>query len=162
MDIIPIDRHNAQMVAPLVASFRVALKAYKGICAYPDDSAGLAEIEEYLEAGFPAFAAIWDGAYVGYVVCRVDAPNVWMESIFVSKEYRRKGVASALLHKAEAIAASYGGSTLYHYVHPNNERMISFLRKHGYTVLNLIELRKPYPDERLTQKIQVGEHEFDY
>ena len=40
--------------------------------------------------------------------------------------------------------------------------MIEFLRKRGYTVLNLIEIRKPYQGETLTQKITVGEHEFDY
>ena len=40
--------------------------------------------------------------------------------------------------------------------------MIALLRKRGYTVLNLIEIRKPYKGEKLTQVIQVGEHEFDY
>lgn len=40
--------------------------------------------------------------------------------------------------------------------------MIEFLRKHGYTVLNLIEIRKPYQDKTLTQTITVGEYEFDY
>ena len=40
--------------------------------------------------------------------------------------------------------------------------MIEFLRKRGYTVLNLIEIRKPHKDEKLTQTIAVGEHEFDY
>jgi len=40
--------------------------------------------------------------------------------------------------------------------------MIAFLRRHGYTVLNLIEIRKPYPDEKLLQKIDVGENTFDY
>ena len=52
--------------------------------------------------------------------------------------------------------------TVYNYVHPNNHRMIEFLRKRGYTVLNLIEIRRPYKDEKLTQTIAVGEHEFDY
>ena len=85
-----------------------------------------------------------------------------VESIFVREEYRRQGVAAALHGKAEEIAASYGNDTVYNYVHPNNHRMIEFLRKRGYTVLNLIEIRKPYQNEKLTQTITVGEHEFDY
>ena len=40
--------------------------------------------------------------------------------------------------------------------------MIEFLRKRGYTVLNLIEIRKPYQGEKLTQTIQVDQHTFDY
>ena len=96
------------------------------------------------------------------MVCRIDNQVVWVESIFVRVEYRRRGVASALHSKAEEIAASYGNDTVYNYVHPNNHRMIAFLRKRGYTVLNFIEIRKPYQGEKLTQVIQVGEHEFDY
>jgi len=119
-------------------------------------------MEEYLAAGFPVFAAIVNGEYAGYVVCRVEGEIVWVESIFVQEEYRRRGVASALHRKAEEIAASFGDDTVYNYVHPNNHRMIAFLRKRGYTVLNLIEIRKPYKGEMLTQTISVGEHEFDY
>jgi hypothetical protein len=35
-----------------------------------------------------------------------------------------------------------GGDTLYNWVLPNNYRSIPFLKKHGYDVLNLIEVRK--------------------
>lgn len=119
-------------------------------------------MEEYLSAKFPVFAAFVNGEYAGYVVCRVDSGVVWVESIFVKEEYRRHGVAAALHSKAEEVAASYGDDTVYNYVHPNNHRMIEFLRKRGYTVLNLIEIRKPYQDEKLTQTITVGEHQFDY
>ena len=58
------------------------------------------------------------------------------------------GVAAALHGKAEEIAASYGNDTVYNYVHPNNHRMIEFLRKAWLqSVLNLIEIRKPYQNE---------------
>lgn len=161
MEIIKITQVTDDL-AQMVALFRVELHSYKGIASKPNVEAGREEMEEYLAAGFPVFAAIVDGAYAGYVVCRVDSEVVWVESIFVKEEYRRHGVASALHSKAEEIAASYGEDTVYNYVHPNNHRMIGFLRKRGYTVLNLIEIRKPYKGEKLTQTITVGEHEFDY
>ena len=161
MEIIKIVQVTDEL-AQLVALFRVELRSYKGIVSKPNVDAGLEEMEEYLAAGFPVFAAIVDGEYAGYVVCRVDSEVVWVESIFVKDEYRRQGVASALHNKAEEIAASYGEETVYNYVHPNNHRMIAFLRKRGYTVLNLIEIRKPYQGEQPTQTICVGEHEFDY
>ena len=161
MEIIKITQVNGAL-AEMVALFRVELRSYKGIVSKPNVDAGREEMEEYLAAGFPVFAAIVDGEYAGYVVCRVDSEVVWVESIFVKDEYRRQGIASALHSKAEEIAASYGEDTVYNYVHPNNHRMIEFLRKRGYTVLNLIEIRKPYKGEKLTQTITVGEHEFDY
>ena len=132
-------------LAEMVALFRVELRSYKGIASKPNAEDGREEMKEYLLAGFPVFAATVHGEYAGYVVCRIESEVVWVESIFVREEYRRQGVA-----------------TVYNYVHPNNHRMIEFLRKRGYTVLNLIEIRKPYQNEKLTQTITVGEHEFDY
>ena len=161
MEIIKITQVS-DALAEMVALFRVELRSYKGITSKPNIEAAREEMEEYLAAGFPVFAAIIDGEYAGYVVCRVDSKVVWVESLFVKEEHRRHGVATALHSKAEEIAASYGEDTVYNYVHPNNHRMIAFLRKRGYTVLNLIEIRKPYKGEQPTQTIRVGEHEFDY
>ena len=161
LELITITEVN-DALAEMVALFRVELRSYKGIVSMPDIEAGREEMEEYLSAQFPVFAAIVDGEYAGYAVCRVDSEVVWVESIFVKEEYRRHGIASALHSKAEEIAAYYGDDTVYNYVHPNNHRMIEFLRKRGYTVLNLIEIRKPYKGEKLTQTITVGEYEFDY
>lgn len=161
MEIIEIKRADTAL-AEMVAMFRVELRSYKGIESKPNIEAGREEMEEYLAAAFPVYAAIVDGVYAGYVVCRVDDEVVWVESIFVKEEYRRQGVATALHAKAEELAAAYGDDTVYNYVPPNNHRMIEFLRKRGYTVLNLIEIRRPYKGEKLTQTIVVGEHEFDY
>lgn len=161
MKIVPITEVN-DALAQMAAQFRVELRSYKGIISKPDMETGREEMDEYLTAGFPVFAAMVNDEYAGYAVCRVDSEIVWVESIFVREEYRRNGIASALHSKAEEIAASYGDDTVYNYVHPNNHRMIEFLRKRGYTVLNLIEIRKPYQGEKLTQTITVGEHEFDY
>ena len=161
MEIIKITQVTDDL-AQMVALFRVELRSYKGIASKPNKDAGREEMEEYLAAGFPVFAAVVDGEYAGYVVCRIDNEVVWVESIFVKEEYRHHGVATALHSKAEEIAATYGEDTVYNYVHPNNHRMIEFLRNRGYTVLNLIEIRKPYEGEKLTQKVCVGEHKFDY
>ena len=106
MEIIKITQATDNL-AQMVALFRVELRSYKGIVSKPNVDAGREEMEEYLAAGFPVFAAMVDGKYAGYVVCRVDSGVVWVESIFVKEEHRRHGVATALHSKAEEIAASY-------------------------------------------------------
>ena len=149
-------------VAPLAAQFRVTLKSFRGISSVPDEEAGAAELKEYLDAGFPVYTARTDGGYCGYIVCRVDEPCVWVESIYVHPDFRRQGIGAALFGKAEELAASFGEDTVYNYVHPNNRAMIAFLRERGYSVLNLLEIRKPYAGEKLTRKIRVDEEQFDY
>ncbi len=162
MELVEIRLKDADRIAPLAAAFRVQLKAYKGISAQPDIEAGKEEIIEFLDSGFPVYAASDDGALVGYIVCRVDAPCLWVEHIYVREDHRRKGAATMLFRKAEEIAALMGEDTVYNFVHPNNEGMIRFLASKGYTVLNMIEIRKPYKNEKLTAKIHVEKEAFDY
>ena len=162
MSIITIDENAAGRVAPLVAAFRVFLRSLNGIVSEPDVDAGREEILEFLSSGYPVFAAEEGGELAGYIVCRIDVPCLWVEHIYVRPEFRRKGVAAQLFEKAEEISRSMGEDTVFNYVHPNNEGMIRFLRSKGYTVLNMIEIRKPYRDEKLTTQMKVGRNTFDY
>ena len=162
MQLIEIGRRDADRVAPLVADFRVTLNGYRGIESQPKVEAAKEELTEFLNAGFPIFAVEDGGELVGYTVCRMDAPCLWVEHLFVREAYRRRGVATLLFEKAEEIARAMGEDTVYNFVHPNNLGMIGFLRAKGYTVLNMIEIRKPYPGERLTATIPVGDQVFDY
>ena len=162
MKIIRIDETTAHKVIPLIAAFRVTLRSYKGEQAEPDPEWAAEEIREFLEKGYPVFAAEHNGEAVGYLVCRIEEPCLWVEHIFVCEPYRRQGAASLLFRKAEEIAESMGDDTVYNFVHPNNEGMISFLRSKGYTVLNMIEIRKPYTGEKLTTTVHVDGNAFDY
>ena len=162
MELIKISMTDVDEVAPLVAAFRTRLKSYKGIDSQPDIKAGKEELLEFLIAGFPVYGVKDNDTFAGYIVCRIDEPCLWVEHIFVREDYRRRGVATMLFKKAEEIAASMGEDTVYNFVHPNNEGMIQFLRSRGYTVLNMIEIRKPYAGEKLTTTIRVGNEDFDY
>ena len=162
MKLIEIQRADADRLAPLVAAFRVTLNGCRGVVSEPDVPAGRAEVIEFLDAGMPVFAVEDGGALAGYMVCRIDEPCLWVEHLFVRDEYRRRGVAALLFEKAESLARAMGEDTVFNFVHPNNRGMIDFLRAKGYTVLNMIEIRKPYKGERLTATIPVGDTVFDY
>ncbi len=162
MRVIKLTEEGVDRAAPLAAAFRVALKSYKGIASEPNVAAGREELREYLAAGFPVYVAEEAGEYAGYIVCRIDEPCVWVESIYVAEARRRRGVASLMFARAEALAADRGEETVFNYVHPNNDGMIAFLRNRGYTVLNLIEIRKPWTGETPTRKIRVANTEFVY
>ena len=162
MELITIRITDADRLAPLVAAFRTQLKSYKGILSQPNIEGGKEEILEFLKSDFPIYAVEDKGILVGYIVCRIDKPCLWVEQIYVREECRRKGIATRLFEKAEEIAASMGEDTVYNFVHPNNENMIRFLRSKGYTVLNLIEIRKPYEGEMLTSTIHIEKEVFDY
>ena len=162
MELIEIQRPDADRLAPLVAAFRVTLDGYRGIASQPRVEAAREEIMEFLNAGFPVFAAEDGGELIGYTVCRIDEPCLWVEHLFVRDDYRRRGIGTLLFEKAEELARSMGEDTVFNFVHPNNRGMIDSLRTKGYTVLNMIEIRKPYKGEQLTATIPVGDAVFDY
>jgi len=153
---------HAALVA-LIAAFRVDLAILRGAQREPDPTAAAAELQEYLDKAMPMFVAERpSGEIIGYLVCRVDGETVWAESLFVTPAYRRQGVAGQLYAQAEQLAAERGSDTVYNWVHPNNDSIIAFLRKRGYDVLNLLEIRKPLLDERLTTTLTVGRQRYRY
>ena len=162
MKIEKLTLENIESVAPLVSSFRKTLRAFKGEVIEYDIEDAKEELIDFLNKNYPVFIAMEDEKCIGYLACRIDEPCVWVEHIFVSEEYRRRHIASALFEKAEEVAAAYGQETVYNYVHPNNDGIIAFLKSRGYNVLNLIEIRKKYSGEETTMKIKVGSNEFDY
>ncbi len=154
---------DQEQLIRLIAEFRVTLARFRGPASEPNLDAARRELAEYQPPGYPVFVAESDDLkIVGYLVCRVDGDVVWAEQLFVLPEYRREGVGSALYSEAERLCQEVGGDTLYNWIHPNNDTIISFLQKRGYSVLNLIELRRAWPGEEPDQKIRVGDHEFDY
>ena len=78
MEIVRIDRTNAETVVPLIAAFRVTLSSYRGIAAEPDLPAAAEEIREFLDKGYPVYAAIDDGGCAGSLVCRIEEPCLFI------------------------------------------------------------------------------------
>lgn len=155
---------DRQLVVQLVAGFRVALSEFRGRTRKADLSRATAELQEYVEKAYPIFVAVTEDEpiCIGYVVCRIDDDTVWVESLFVSPEFRRRGVAGLLYDAAEECARAHGQDTLYNWIHPNNHAMIGFLEKRGYDVLNLIEVRRRRNGEEAMSSIRVGDHDFAY
>jgi ribosomal protein S18 acetylase RimI-like enzyme len=155
-------RDDRTGLAPLLTRFRCELAALKGITSDPDIAAAQGEFDYYLGKGYPFYAAVEDGAYVGYLVCRVEDSTVWVESVYVEPRHRRTGIATELYLCAEELAVSHGQDTVYSFVHPNNDGMVQFLAKLQYDVLNLIEIRRPHAGEDPSGTIAVGGYTFRY
>ena len=161
MKVIEFQEKYFEQTCKLLADFRVTLRAFKNIKSEPDIDSARQELKWAIDDKWPIYIAEENNNIVGYMLLRID-DCVWVEHIYVVPSFRRKGVASLLYNKAEEVSNSIGGDTVYNFVHPNNDGMMSFLRSKGYTVLNLVEVRKPYKDEMLNKKYQIGNNEFDY
>lgn len=153
---------DRQQMIQLIADMRVLLAGFRSIEAERNIESAREELDEYLKKGYPIYVHEKDERILGYLVCRVDDDVVWAESVYVLPDSRRLGVGSALYDEAERLAREKGSETVYNWVHPNNQISLEFLKSRGYTVLNLIEIRRPYDGESLTKRIPVGLNEFDY
>lgn len=155
--------NDKEKMSRLIAQFRIELEQYKGISSISRIVEAELEFQEYMDVGYPIFVAEnSNGELLGYLVCKLDDGVVWAESLFVSTEERRNGIATKLYIEAEKVADELGNDTVFNWVHPNNDKIIKFLSKMGYDVLNLIEIRKPWKNEVLASKINVGNHEYNY
>ena len=155
-------RNDENKISKLIAQFRVELKSFKGIKSGINIGLAKEEFREYIDANYPIYVAENNNRLLGYLICRVENNLVWVESLFVLNNFRRKGIASKLFKKAEKISETLGGETVFNYVHPNNDKIIKFLSKMGYDVLNLIEIRKPWKDEILNKEIRILDNLYRY
>lgn len=162
MDVRIYQPEDKEKVISLIAEYRVFLSSLKSISKTADLDAARNELEEYLGPRYPIFVATLDDEILGYLVCRVDQNVVWAESLFVKPSARRKGVGSALYLEAERLVEKLGSDTVYNWIHPNNAGIIQFLKKRGYDVLNLVEVRRPWSGEKNLSKLQVGEFQYRY
>ncbi len=153
---------DEDVLAEMIASFRVELCRLRDEGCEPNLEAAREELSEFRAKGYPIYVAEAGGKPVGYLVLRVEDDVVWAEQLYVKPGFRRRGIGSSLYAVAEEHCERLGGDTVYNWVHPNNHAIIAFLKKRGYTVLNLIEIRRPWPGERPRRKVRVGPYEFDY
>jgi ribosomal protein S18 acetylase RimI-like enzyme len=162
MIIRPFVDDDTDQIIHLIAEFRVSLAQLKSLERELNLEIAKEELDGYRKKQYPIFIAEINSQIVGYIVCRTDEDVVWGESLFVSPNHRRQGIASTFYLEAEKLVANLGSDTVYNWIHPNNHAIIAFLKKRGYTVLNLIEVRKARTGEDPKEKIQVGMHNFDY
>jgi ribosomal protein S18 acetylase RimI-like enzyme len=153
---------DTEQIVILIADFRVFLANLKSLSKNPDIESARIELEDYLSDRYRIYIAEDGVSIVGYLVCKIDQNTVWAESLYVKPSMRRRGVGTALYSEAESLAESFGGNTVYNWVHPNNNEIIHFLKQRSIDVLNLIELRKQYPNEKIFTKIDVGDNQFRY
>ena len=149
-------------VINLVAKFRIALAKLKDRDKEKDLISAQKELNNYIKKEYPIYVAGNDEKIVGYLVCRVEDDVVWAESLYVLPDYRQRGIGTSLYEKAEKLADDLGSDTVYNWIHPNNDKIINFLKKQGYDVLNLIEIRKKRKNEEGNSKVNVNEYEFNY
>ena len=148
-------------VSSLLNEFRVVLQSFKDIKASPDIASAKEELKDYIKEKWPIYVALDNSKPIGYILLKEDGV-VWVEHIYVKEEVSFEDVKVSIYNKAEEYSTKLGCDTLFNWVHPNNDKIVAFLKAKGYSVLNMIELRKPFKGETPSKKIKVNDNEFDY
>jgi ribosomal protein S18 acetylase RimI-like enzyme len=152
----------------LVYDFRHELAILKNKHINYTKENAIEEVKDYLITPYEFYYISIDEKTVAYIVLKIFDDTVWIEQLFTHKAYRRKKLAQKLTDFATLKAETLGKNTAFVNVHPNNEKMLKFLANQGYTVLNLLEIRKPYTKEKTQTKINITHNktnqsfEFDY
>lgn len=161
MNVIPYDPKYDDDISDLIALFRVHLRRFKNEETELDIEAAKQELRYAITDHYPIYIIIEGEKPIAYMMLRIDG-CVFVEQIYAKEGYRRLGAATLLYEQAEKVAHELGEDTLYNFVHPNNDAMMGFLRSKGYSVLNLVEVRKPYKNETLSTEYTIGNNKFDY
>jgi ribosomal protein S18 acetylase RimI-like enzyme len=103
------------------------------------------EANGYFSENRQVFGIYQNDEIIGYSVLKTEDNVCWLDWLYVKPEHRGSSIASDLFDHAEAFAKELGNDELYIWVHPDNQQMLKFLKKKGYDLLNLIEVKKEKP-----------------
>ena len=123
-------------------------------------SEAVREAEGYFTENREIFVYKINNKMVGYSVLKTEDQVIWLDWLYIDPDYHGKGIASKLFDHAEEFTMKLGNDQLYIWVHPDNHRMLKFLKKKGYDVINLIEVKKN--KNNFQSKIQILGNEFRY
>jgi ribosomal protein S18 acetylase RimI-like enzyme len=106
---------------------------YKDGCVHPIDEKS---VIEYMKKGDIYWIAEINGKPVGMFKSGVNKKgNAELFIISVIIEHQGQGIGSAMLAKAESLAAEWGKNEVFIYTRQENENAQRFYKKHGYEII---------------------------
>lgn len=93
------------------------------------------------------FVALIDGKVVGYRSWELRDEFYFTKELFVAPDYRREGIAKALIRRMEEWLQEQGQDIACISCVPQNVAMLGLARSEGYEILNQVELRKNLTDQ---------------
>jgi ribosomal protein S18 acetylase RimI-like enzyme len=86
-----------------------------------------------------------DGKVVGTTMAGYDGHRGWIYSVAVDQNYRRRGIATALIHEAERLLEAAGCPKVNLQVMPNNPGAVALYQSLGYAIEDRVSMGKPMP-----------------
>ena len=93
--------------------------------------------DTFIQDNFIGFIAEEDGRVVGYIALTYCLDEAEINIIAVTREFRRKGVASALLDKAYETLIKAGIDKIFLEVRKSNKSAQNLYKKHGFTLIGV-------------------------
>lgn len=143
---------TAKMITELMNYHRKLNNAPKKYWQTDEESK---ETLEYWKEDGTVYNVFLDDEAVGFFYVRFGGQNVaWLEDIFISEQYRGKGIGRFAMDKLDELMIEKEVVAIFVDVIPRNTSAIKLYKECGFDHLNLVQLRKNY-DKKLDKDEEI-------
>ena len=139
MKIVQLTQRYLDSFIELYVEFFKELRSKQG-CSFQVEEF-VQDAKRYFQRGDIIFLALENSKAIGFIRLSSREECFWIEEVYVRPEFRRRGIAKALVKRAEE-EVSKQDDFLYLLVLPQDKDAITFWKKLGYDMINTIELVK--------------------
>jgi len=154
MKIVHLTQRNLKDFVELYVEFFRELRSKQGCSFHVEEY--VQDARRYFQRGDIILLALENDKAVGFIRLSSREECFWIEEIYVKPEFRRRGIARALVKRAEEEVSKHDDS-LYLFVLPQEKDVIMFWKKLGYDMINTIELVKDLRPTARSQSTHVIE-----
>lgn len=138
-----LDRNSAEEISKysesIMFEYYPDVVPYDLLRSYFDENQSPDAIRKQIDDGCRYYYVEDGGERVGFIAVAEEGKSLFLSKYYIQKEFRGKGLGTAVLNEVVAMAEKAGSERIYLHVNRDNSRSIGIYEKNGFVATSKLD-----------------------